>query len=455
MVDFLARKKQTLAHGVSSHSRLRHDPTMIGGCSCQSCCPFTTRSRGKCSFTKILMRCSLEWPILNIFQTIIKYLGRFFLHSLTCSVTQGRSADWQFNYESLQLYASVKHKVNGCKLPSYGMWTPVGRGKPKISLGAQTRKVRVFSNVWGDFPFPSLWRQDFEMGWDLGSFYIFTEKWNNFCAFVKCQPKTSDETSQKLPNLPRPPYQHWSQTTSTVVLLKPPLKSSLPSHPSSHPPSAVSLGNPGLQSRPLLSCPHFWGRSFPVTNFPRKKYLTFFVVSHVSRPFHEGRQKLRPETHRWMATKTWNHPWWTRPQKATEQLVKWLFQRISMYISIIQYIYLNVPSKLLNTQPFRPWKPSPPKNWPSTPSVAKVEDIPTMAFHRDRHNWSEWLPQRWLGNSWDTASGFASVVSLGEMRISGQTDPYFWRSTHQDQAFSNHNKGHVGSRYILHTYIYI
>ena len=190
MVDFLARKKQTLAHGVSSHSRLRHDPTMIGGCSCQSWCPFTTRSRGKCSFTKILMRCSLEWPILNIFQTIIKYLGRFFLHSLTCSVTQGRSADWQFNYESLQLYALVKHKVNGCKLPSYGMWTPVGRGKPKISLGDPDQKGTCFFQCLGGFSIsqlmtPRLWN-------GMGSWELLYLYWKMEQLLCFCQMSTKD-----------------------------------------------------------------------------------------------------------------------------------------------------------------------------------------------------------------------------------------------------------------------
>ena len=210
------------------------------------------------------------------------------------------------------------------------------------------------------------------MGWDLGSFYICTEKWNNFCAFVKYQPNTSDETSiQKTDKFPLPPYQHWSQTTSTVVLLKRTPKK----HPIHHQ-GPCSLGNAG-PSNLALFCHVLILEVISRGQFSQGKYLTSLVGSH-TRPFHEGRQKLRPETHRWMATKTWNHPWWTRPQKATEQLVKWLFQRIS--ISIIQYIYPNVPSKLLNTQPFRPWKPSPQKNWPSTPSVAKVEDIPTMAF---------------------------------------------------------------------------
>lgn len=276
MVDFLARKKQSLAHGVSSHSRLRHDPTMIGGCSCQSWCPFTTRSRGKCSFTKILMRCSLEWPILNIVQTIIKYLGRIFLHSLTCNVTQGRSALWASKVRGKRMQVAQLRYVNSSRT-----W------ECKISWGppAQTRKVRVFFQCLGGFSIshlmtPTLWNG---MGsWEL--LYLYWKMEQLLCLLSNVNQTLRMKLLRNCQKFPLPPYQHWSQTTSTVVLLKRPLKN-IPSIPSIIPSTTLpcSLGN----ARPSIS-PSSVMSSFLGSVISRDQFSQGKISDLLSRQTHEA-----------------------------------------------------------------------------------------------------------------------------------------------------------------------
>ena len=195
-------------------------------------------------FTKILMECSLEWPILIIFQTIIKYLVRIFLQfpNLQC---HSRSVSWL----AVQLWidpalcaskAQGKRYLMSC--PVTVCDTPVGRGNAKFSWGppAQTRKVTCFFPMFGwIFHFPPYDANTLKWDGILGASISVLKNGNNFCAFVKYQPKNSDETSQKLPKISTPPLISTDLKLPALLSywITPPKKHPIhPIHPSSHPP---------------------------------------------------------------------------------------------------------------------------------------------------------------------------------------------------------------------------